>query len=87
MGDMLQNHDRLTYCVSMRDKDGRWVRVLELHEPLAAPRQCQILTESNIVELVAISRGYAYHQSFVVIKWDHEEHPKLNKKYEFYNVL
>jgi hypothetical protein len=86
MGERLENGFYRSYCVSVRDKDGRWAGVLGLHEPLATPPQCQI-PKSNNLELVTISRGYTYDYSPAIAEWYHEERPKLDKKYEFYNVL
>jgi hypothetical protein len=45
----------------------------------------------DILELVAISQGYAYNSALssrnTVLEWDHPERPKDSEMYQFYNVL
>ncbi|KAH7068234.1 heterokaryon incompatibility protein-domain-containing protein [Paraphoma chrysanthemicola] len=71
--------------VSLLDGDGMWAGALKLHDE-------QLFATFSVgppIELVAISKGYAYNSSKneEIHEWDLEERPHSTEKYEFFNVL
>ncbi|KAH7092185.1 heterokaryon incompatibility protein-domain-containing protein [Paraphoma chrysanthemicola] len=78
-------YERDPTLVSLLDGDEMWAGALKLHdEELLATS-----SGASPIELVAISKGYAYNSSTneEIHEWDLDERPRLTEKYEFFNVL
>jgi len=77
---------------SLRDKDGRWVGYMNFHDQDAQdalPKFDATSFTGHLLEVVAISQGYALHRVFCsdLDELDLAEHPKVSDRYEYYNVL
>jgi hypothetical protein len=77
---------------SLRDKDGRWVGYMNFHDKDdldALPKFNNASFTGHLLELVAISRGYALHRLFCpgIDELRFGDYPKNSDRYEYYNVL
>ena len=80
---------------SLRDKDGRWVGYINFHDKDTLdllPKFSMPYGPSfkgHLLELVAISRGYALHRVSCpgLDEFDLGERPRDSDRYEYYNVL
>ncbi|KAF1850840.1 HET-domain-containing protein [Cucurbitaria berberidis CBS 394.84] len=79
--------------LAIRDNLGKWVGCLDLQYQEQVKLRHDVRggqpQTSDIVELVAISRGFAYNdwQEYTLAEWRCQERPRSGEKYEFYNVI
>lgn len=78
---------------SLRDKEGKWVGYMNFHDKDTLDALPNFSRESfvgDLLELVAISQGYAFHRLSCragLDELDLGERPKDSDLYEYYNVL
>jgi hypothetical protein len=77
---------------SLRDKDGRWVGYMNFHDQDALdalPKFDAASFTGHLLEVVAISRGYALHRVSCdgLDELTLGEYPKVSDRYEYYNLL
>lgn len=76
-------------AISLREQDGTWAGVLRLHHEDELSNIVSDSSEKFRVELAAISAGYVLNKPHEanLDEWNHEERPKDEPFYQFYNVL